>query len=155
MTVSAAGKVFPPFFIFPRVRFSDAMIQDAPNGTEGVSEVKGWMKERFVIYLQHFVNFTRCTKERPVLLILDNHASHISLEAIIRFARASGIILLTLPRHTSHRLQPLDVSIFGPLETAKNTACSAWVENNLRKTFKITDIPRTFSEISTILFHRG
>jgi hypothetical protein len=28
-----------------------------------------------------------------------------------------GIDLLTLPAHTTHRLQPLDVSVFGPFKS--------------------------------------
>lgn len=33
--------------------------------------------------------------------------------------------MVSIPPHTSHRLQPLDLTIFGPLSTAFNEACDA------------------------------
>ena len=49
------------------------------------------------------------------LLIVDGHASHVSIE-FITFARKHKIICLCLPPHSTHLLQPLDVSVFGPLK---------------------------------------
>ncbi len=37
--------------------------------------------------------------------------------AFINWANEHGIILLILPPHTTHRLQPLDVGMFQPLST--------------------------------------
>lgn len=51
-----------------------------------------------------------CGTGRPVILIMDNHDSHISLP-VIRLARENDIILLGLPAHTTHILQPLDVKV--------------------------------------------
>lgn len=56
-----------------------------------------------------------CGSARPVLLLLDNHESHISIE-VIQLARANKIEILGFPAHTTHILQPLDVSINGPLK---------------------------------------
>jgi len=53
----------------------------------------------------------------PRLLICDNHDSHISAD-FIRHCIANDIILLLLPPHSSHLLQPLDVSIFFSLKQA-------------------------------------
>ena len=52
---------------------------------------------------------------RPVLLLLDGHSSHFSLEAI-KFAAENEFILFCLPPHTTHVAQPLDVSFFAPLK---------------------------------------
>ena len=76
-----------------------------------------------------------------VLLILDNHASHISLPAIDK-CKELGIILLTIPPKTSHRLQPLDVSIFSPFKTAYNSAMDAWIRSHPGKRVTIYDIPQ-------------
>lgn len=62
------------------------------------------------------------SKNEPVLLLLDNHSSHISL-SIFDYCKEHGIILLTIPPHTSHKLQPLDVSFYGPLKSAFNKQC--------------------------------
>jgi DDE superfamily endonuclease len=65
--------------------------------------------------------FERYTKPKRAttkrLLIVDGHSSHINM-AFVDWADSHGIILLVLPPHTTHRLQPLDVGLFQPLSTA-------------------------------------
>ena len=51
------------------------------------------------------------------LLICDGHDSHISAE-FIRHCIANHIVLLLLPPHCSHLMQPLDVGVFFPLKQA-------------------------------------
>ncbi len=51
------------------------------------------------------------------LLILDRCGSHVTIEAIEK-AKDFGLDKITLPSHTSHLLQPLDVSYFKPFKTA-------------------------------------
>ncbi len=53
--------------------------------------------------------------ERPVVLIVDGHKSHLTLE-LIDLCRREQIILLCLPPHTMHALQPLDGSVFKSLK---------------------------------------
>lgn len=48
------------------------------------------------------------------LLILDGHNSHIHFP-FVNFAEKHRIIILCLPSHTTHALQPCDVGVFGPL----------------------------------------
>ncbi|KAJ8876487.1 hypothetical protein PR048_020932 [Dryococelus australis] len=36
----------------------------------------------------------------------------------VSFAKDHGIILLTIPPHRSHRMEPLDISVFGPFKAA-------------------------------------
>jgi DDE superfamily endonuclease len=51
---------------------------------------------------------------------MDGHASYITTEAI-RFCIALKIVVLCLPSHTIHLLQPLDVGPFQPLAIAYRT----------------------------------
>jgi 4-hydroxybenzoate polyprenyltransferase len=53
--------------------------------------------------------------KEPRLLILDGHRSHETLEFIWE-CYSNNIYLLFLPPHTSHVLQPLDLSVFSPLK---------------------------------------
>lgn len=39
-----------------------------------------------------------------------------------------GIDLLTFPSHTSHKLQPLDVTVFSPLKTYFKSERVTWIE---------------------------
>ncbi|KAI4826427.1 hypothetical protein KUCAC02_029875, partial [Chaenocephalus aceratus] len=70
-------------FIFPRVRFKDSLLNGSPAGSIGHCTKSGWMNEdAFLIFLKHFIRHTNCSTDHPVLLILDNHESHISLKDI-------------------------------------------------------------------------
>ena len=51
------------------------------------------------------------------LLILDGHNSHCT-HKFLHFAHKHDILVLCLPSHTTHALQPCDVGVFGPLATA-------------------------------------
>ena len=51
------------------------------------------------------------------MLIFDGHASYITTTTI-QYYMSENIILLCLPPHTTHVLQPLNVSLFAPLATA-------------------------------------
>nr|CAI5830968.1 unnamed protein product [Callosobruchus analis] len=73
-------------------------------------------------------------------VLLDNHESHVSIE-VIRFAKENGVTLLTIPPHTSNKLQPLDVSVNSPFKSRYNAAMSNWMLSNLGKTVTIYNIP--------------
>ncbi|XP_034077842.1 uncharacterized protein LOC117549854 [Gymnodraco acuticeps] len=81
--VNATGNAVPPMFIFPHVRFKDSLLNGSPAGSIGHCTKSGWMNEdAFLIFLKHFIRHTNCSTDHPVLLILDNHESHISLKDI-------------------------------------------------------------------------
>jgi hypothetical protein len=52
-------------------------------------------------------------------LIIDGHSSHVTAR-FIAYCITSKIDLFLLPPHSSHKTQPLDLPIFGPLKTAIN-----------------------------------
>lgn len=91
-----------------------------------VNAVGNQVPSLFIVFLKHFVDIVKPTKDKTVLIILDNHESHISVEAI-SFAKDNGIVLLTMPPHTSHKLQPLDRTVFGPYKTFYNKVSSEWM----------------------------
>ena len=137
--VNAIGNAVPPFFIFPRIRFNDKMLVGCPPGSVGVASPSGWMNaETFLQWMKHFIHHTGCSMDKQVLLILDNHESHVSYECL-ELARRSGVTMLTLPPHCSHKMQPLDRSVFGPFKRYYNAACDDWVVEN-PKPMQITDI---------------
>ena len=59
-------------------------------------------------------------------MILDGHKSHISLE-VLQKARQHGLDMLSLPSHTSHAFQPLDVACFGPFKRAFRAYRDLWL----------------------------
>jgi hypothetical protein len=58
-------------------------------------------------------------KERPLLMIVDGHSTHVNLQAR-KLARENNVSILKLPSHTSDRLQPLDINCFSPLKNNWN-----------------------------------
>lgn len=132
--ISASGQFVPPFFIFARKKINPILIKDASLGSDMAVTDKAYMNsEKFVDYLDHFKKHTKPTATDPALLILDNHISHVSRAAIVH-AKKSHIHMLSLPPHTSHKLQPLDRSFFGPMKTYYDDACDSWSNSHLGQT---------------------
>ena len=142
--ILASGNTIPPLFIFPRVHFKDHFIEGAPEGSLGVATRSGWINSSiFVDVLKHIQKHTLSSKENPILLILDNHESHTytSIDAI-NYCRNNGIVCLSFPPHTTHRLQPLDVGVFGPLKSKLKTSFNDWHVSYPGKTLNIYNIPK-------------
>ena len=139
-TINAVGNTVPPFMVFPRVHFKPSMLKGAPSGTDGAATASGWMTAKtFMKYLEHFVKHVKCSPDQKVLLLLDNHDSHISLESL-DFCKRSGVVLLTFPPHCSHRLQPLDVAVYGPFKQFYSQSANAWMNNNPGRPMVIHDV---------------
>ncbi|XP_064641955.1 uncharacterized protein LOC135496524 [Lineus longissimus] len=139
-TVSASGNSIPPAMIFPRVHFNEHMRHDAPTGTLGLANKSGRMNsELFSEVMDHYIHHTNSSKDNPSLLIYDNHESHLSLQVIDK-AKENGVTILTLPPHSSNKMQPLDVGIFKPFKTYCSQAMDSWMMQNPGKPISIYEI---------------
>jgi hypothetical protein len=101
----------------------------------------------------------RNTSGKPILLIYDGHRSHEKYE-LLHLAKEHNIILFSLPPHTTHMLQPLDVGVFGPFACGWTERCNDYMEEYLEEiprdqfvkhymevrqnTFKVTTIRAAF-----------
>ena len=54
--------------------------------------------------------------------------------------------MLTIRPKTSHRLQPLDVSVFGPFKRSYNKAMDNWMRTYPGKTLTIYEVPALVKE---------
>ena len=107
LAVSAAGNIVPPFFIFARANFRAHFLNGVSAGSHGDANPTGWMKaEHFLNFVKHFVYHVKPSKE-PVVLLLDNHDSHLSILAL-DYYKQNGVTVLSFPPHCSHKLKPLD-----------------------------------------------
>ncbi|CAH2106656.1 unnamed protein product [Euphydryas editha] len=123
-------------FIYPRQRHSALLEKGGPPGAIYDCSKNGWTNESlFFKWLQHFKTFVKPCEDNKILLILDNHTSHSTLEAY-EFCKANYISMLSIPPHSSHRLQPLDVTFFGPLKKAYNRECELYLKS--KNLIKIT-----------------
>ncbi|XP_033726741.1 uncharacterized protein LOC117316310 [Pecten maximus] len=103
--------------------------QDAPVNTKFSVSDSGWTKmgimERW--FKDHFLPLIG--PQRPQLLLMDGHNSHNYVELLTE-ARDNNVIIVELPEHTSHWLQPLDRTVFGPFKKAYNKACTNLMNDN-------------------------
>lgn len=142
--MNVTGTFIPPLFIFPRVRMKIELMNGAPPGSIYACHKSGWMQlDIFVQWFHHFLQATGASKENPVLLILDGHATHTKNLDVIDLARENGVVLLCLPPHCSHKLQPLDVSFMKPLMTYYDQELEKWLRNHPGRvvtTFQIAEL---------------
>lgn len=109
--VSVTGNLIPPFYIFPRVHFKEnLMLRNANPGSSGTANPSGWQTvETFMIFFKHLVKNANPTSDKPILILIDNHHSHVSVKAVDFCKKNDIVFLITIPPHTSNRLQPLGV----------------------------------------------
>lgn len=125
--VNAIGNSVPPMLIFPRVNFKPYMLTGAPPGTIGAANSSGWSNEfLFLQFMHHFIKNVRPSIDKPALLLFDNYDSHVSIP-VIDLAKRSGVVLMTFHPHTSHKMQPLDRGVFGPIKSFYRSAANNWM----------------------------
>jgi hypothetical protein len=118
--ISADGRYLTPMIIWPATThrsnwttFETPGWQYACNAyryTDSKISLE-WLKRIFDPQTKNRAN------GKPRVLICDGFGSHESLE-ILEFCFENNIILCRLLSHTSHKLQPCDVAVFGPLKAA-------------------------------------
>ncbi|KAH8915719.1 DDE-domain-containing protein, partial [Atractiella rhizophila] len=128
--VSAEGECLKPTFIYPGKQHNAIWTSEVLEEDGGTFETtysdKGWTDDDVGfewfkdVLVEHLLESGGLGKGEPCLLILDGHGSHtterIASYAFDNFPRLLHIIVL--PAHCTHKLQPLDVGIFGPLNNA-------------------------------------
>jgi hypothetical protein len=66
----------------------------------------------------------------PVLLIVDGHYSHTKNLDVVDNAREHSVATVSLPQHSKHKMQPLDVSFMKPLKTYYAQVTETWLVSN-------------------------
>ena len=124
LAISAAGKVIAPLVIFsknlPRNDYTDGIPDDWSFAASDLGYItnelfQSWFTECFI---------KQCGKARPVLVVMDNHVTHLN-KSIIDVAQQEHIELLCLPAHSTHLLQPLDVGYYHLLKANMSELCTS------------------------------
>ncbi|KAK3108839.1 hypothetical protein FSP39_017026 [Pinctada imbricata] len=146
-SVNASGDKMPPLMIV-KGKTSKSLhgfnTSASPEKSRWFYQANSWMTDELGELWFKEIFLAECGPERPQLLILDGHSSHETL-AIIELAMEENIAILCLPPHTTHVLQPLDRSVFGPLNTAYNTACSEYLNENILNNVSKWSFPGLFN----------
>ncbi|KZP14232.1 CENP-B protein, partial [Athelia psychrophila] len=137
--VCADGTAIPPSVVYQgarrdlewgrdnpcKARYVNSSISHSPKGWTDQELGSAWLE-------RDFEPFTAAKNKSQGyrLLILDGHNSHTTYR-FCSFADRHKIIVLCLPSHTTHRLQPCDVGVFGPLNSTwkseVNAASMEWI----------------------------
>lgn len=129
------GSALPPFLIYQGKEggFRDSWCDDvdpehhmaffatSPNGWTSHDLGREWLMRVFDRYSREKARNGRDYR----LLIVDGHSSHINM-AFLEWCEMHRIIVAVFPPHSTHRLQPLDVSLFSPLSTAYTSELVKW-----------------------------
>ena len=166
--ISGDGKLLPPYILYTGQRLMSDYTEGGPLGTRYSVSEKGWMTEiNFLDWLK--MSFIpSLPDERPVVLIIDGHKSHIQYN-VLKLASDNGIEIAKLPAHTTHVLQPLDLGVFKPLKEAYDREAHAFFLSNRRyitkrnfpslitkawKSFKPSSAKNAFRKAGIIPFSR-
>jgi hypothetical protein len=107
---------------------NDPSISHSPKGWTDQELRSQWLERDFEL-----ATAARNTSNGYRLLVLDGHNSHCTYR-FCDFAAKHRIIVICLPSHTTHVLQPCDVGVFGPLsklwKTQVNKASRANISIN-------------------------
>ena len=123
-TICADGTSLPPALIYQATtgNLQDTWLQDFDSSKHAAffaSSPSGWTNDELG-YQWLTTVFDRYTKEKARqgrdwrLLIVDGHGSHINMK-FLDYCNSHRILVFVYPPHSTHRLQPLDVSLFAPL----------------------------------------
>ncbi|XP_018578256.1 uncharacterized protein LOC108916477 [Anoplophora glabripennis] len=142
---SASGAYMSPMLIFPRKRMQKEFELGLPPGSWAEAHETGWINtEIFTRWFRKFIKFSKASKENTVLLILDGHSTHTKNIEVIDLARDNGVVLLCLPPHASHRLQPLDVSLMKPISCYYEAETRKWLRTNPGKVITLWQVASLF-----------
>ena len=117
--VNSTGWALPSYVIFKATTYyQQGWFETLPQDWRLDISKNGWTTDEIGIrWLQkHFIPHTTSrTKGRYRMLVLDGHGSHLTAQ-FDRICAENNIITVCMPPHSSHLLQPLDVSCFSVLK---------------------------------------
>lgn len=157
--VSSTGSTISPLLILKGKTILSGWFRDESlsDDTLFATSETGWTNDELgLAWIQHFHESTKSDQKGVWrMLILDNHTSHETWE-FAQFAIDHKIYLWGLPSHTSHLLQPLDLTVFGSykhwhsesVDTATRSGCTKF--NKIEFIHALTSIRKQTFKRGTI-----
>ena len=152
--VNSTGWALPSYVIFKATKyFQEGWFETLPDDWRINISDNGWTTDKIGMdWLQnHFIPYTNSrTLGRYRMLILDGHGSHLTAEFDYTCTK-NNIIPICMPLHSSHLLQPLDVSCFAVIKQKYGQL----VEQRMRLGFNHidkVDFLTTFPEARTMAY---
>ena len=114
---NACGQWMPPYILFVGKRIPktyNPLDGGVPGSVFSMTE-KGYMDTPafYMWFANHFI--TQLPPQRPVVLLVDSHESHIDL-ATFELAKKNNVHIFALLKNATHLVQPADVGLFGAMK---------------------------------------
>ena len=128
---NALGTIATLLVIFKGARLKPEFCVGAPSNSIVKCSTDGWINKE--LFCELGVNFVAHLKSQNYpphqkhVLLLDGHGSHVYNFDFLQMMAANGVEVFCFPAHTSHILQPADVSLFKSLK-------SNWTNEGLKFT---------------------
>ena len=145
---TAAGTMLPPMVVYKAENLYPSWIERGPKGTKYSVSKNGWFGsfhfEQF--FFEIALPYLKRKKGKK-MLIGDNLSSHIS-PAVIKACLEHGIQFVCLPPHSTDKLQPLDVGVFGPVKKAWRRILDEFKARHPRQSgIQKSDFPRLLAQL--------
>lgn len=131
----------PLLLIFPRKRANPEFLERKPDGAWAEFSPSGWIDgDIFLAWTKRFIKYNGCSKERPMLLLLNGHASRVKNVDVIDLAEANGVIIIYFPPHCTYRMQPLDVGFMNPFSMYYTKEVEKWLRLHPGQTVNLKQV---------------
>lgn len=125
-SVTASGKCLPPYVVYRATHLHDTWCEGGPAGTYYNRTKSGWFEsDTFEDWLDKVPLRYFKQLEGEKVIIGDNLSTHLSPH-IIELCMRHSIKLVFLPANSTAFLQPLDVSVFGPMKKLWRQRLEQW-----------------------------
>lgn len=118
---SAAADLVPPTFVFPLNTMDPSLLPYTPPGSLGMANLSSsgiLTVDHFIPLLKHLQKHSKCSKNNPIILLLDNIVSQCTCTMdITAFCVDNGIRLISFPPNWAKSKQPLNSSIMDSFKT--------------------------------------
>ncbi|RPB01252.1 CENP-B protein [Choiromyces venosus 120613-1] len=119
------GSVLDLMIIFKVKDFREEWFEDLPDVPNNIlfgQYPNGWTGEQVALHWlgENFGPSSQSAKKAGVryrILLFDGHNSHVNIN-FLEYCIKNRVIPICLPPRTSHRLQPLNISVFSPYKRA-------------------------------------
>ena len=138
--INAEGRSIPPFLVIQGANHLANWYTDSGLPDDWVVKPtnNGWTNnETGLEWIQHFDKHTRSQRQGGYrMLVLDGHESHESV-LFQDYCKNNDIITLSLPPHSSHLTQPLDVGCFSVLKRMYGREIESFIRAHINHITKV------------------
>ncbi len=126
---NAAGLKVPPLVIHKGKRIQPDWLLNKHDAHVAATET-GWINKDLVVFFGTiFLSFLKanCLDGVTHVIFMDGHSAHTYNYRFLKLMKENGIVIINLPPHSSHFLQPLDGAPFAVMKNSWKVQLYHWI----------------------------